>query len=115
MDISLGILGSETTFNFAIIEYNYQLHGTVHTTPSGAKRVQYAKEDKYLFTVKLTYVSDEIWEDVEAEIANSKLYDLNLIIDTDNYTVRFVPEIILKTPILGTAEGYDITFHLQEI
>ena len=115
MDISLGILSLETTFNFAIVEYSYQLHGTVHTTPSGAKRVQYAKEDKYLFTIKLTYVDDEIWEDVEAEINNSKHYDLNLIIGTDNYTVRFVPEIIPKTPILGTAEGYDITFHLQEV
>ena len=115
MDISLGILSLETTFNFAIVEYSYQLHGTVHTTLSGAKRVQYTKEDKYLFTVKLTYVSDDIWEDVEAEINNSKLYDLNLIIGTDNYTVRFVPEIIPKTPILGTAEGYDITFHHQEV
>jgi len=114
MDISLGILSLETEFNFAIVEYSYQLHGTVHTTPSGAKRVQYAKEDKYLFTIKLTYVDNDIWEDVEAEINNSKLYDLNLIIGTDNYTVRFVPEIIPKTPILGTAEGYDITFHLQE-
>jgi len=115
MDIKLGLLGYETTFNFAIVEYNYQLHGAVHTTPSGAKRIQYAKVDKYLFTVKLTFVTDDIWEDVEAEIANSKLYDLNLIIGADSYTVRFVPEIIVKMPILGTAEGYDITFHLVEV
>lgn len=115
MDIELGILGEETTFNFAVVEYNYQLHGTVHTTPSGMKRVQYAKEDKYAFTIKLTFVNDDIWEDVEAEIENSKLYDLNLIIGENNYTVRFVPEYIPKTPILGTAEGYDITFHLIEV
>jgi len=115
MAIRLGLLGFETDFNFAIVEYNYQLHGAVHTTPSGAKRVQYAKEDKYLFTIKLTFVDDDIWEDVEAEIKNSKLYDLNLIIGADSYTVRFVPELILKMPILGTAEGYDITFHLQEV
>jgi hypothetical protein len=115
MNIQLGITGSETTFEYALIDYGYQLHGTVHTTPSGAKRVQYAKEDKYIFNIKLTFVSDSVWDDLMNEIRNSKLQDLNLIIGEDNYTVRVIPEIIPKEPIIGTAEGYDITFNLIEV
>jgi len=115
MDISLGILGNETTFEYAMVNYGHQIHGTVHTTASGAKRIQYAKEDKYIFTVSLTFVQEEVWTALMAEKQNSKLYDLNLIIEENNYTVRFVPEIIPKTPIAGTAQGYDITFNLQEV
>ena len=115
MDIQLGITGSETTFEYALVEYNYQLHGMVHTTPSGAKRVQYAKEDKYIFTISLNYVKDLIWDDLMSELRNSKLQDLNLIIGEDNYTVRFVPENIPKRPIVGTAEGYSISFNLIEV
>ena len=115
MNIQLGITGSETTFEYALIDYGYQLHGTVHTTPSGAKRVQYAKEDKYIFNIKLTFVSDSVWDDLVNEIRNSKLQDLNLIIGEDNYTVRVIPETIPKKPIVGTAEGYNITFNLIEV
>lgn len=115
MDIKLGILGSETTFEYAVINYGYQLHGAVHTTPSGAKRVQYAREDKYIFAVSLTFVSNAVWDDLITEVENSKLNDLNLIIGADNYTVRIIPETIPKIPILGTAEGYDITFKLIEV
>ena len=115
MNIQLGITGSETTFEYALIDYGYQLHGTVHTTPSGAKRVQYAKEDKYIFNIKLTFVSDSVWDDLMNEIRNSKLQDLNLIIGEDNYSVRVIPETIPKEPIIGTAEGYNITFNLIEV
>jgi hypothetical protein len=115
MDIKLGLLDYETPFQYAVIDYGYQLHGTVHTTPSGAKRVQYAREDKYLFTIKLTYVTDGVWDDLMNEVRNSKLYDLNLIIGEDNYTVRIIPETIPKIPIIGTAEGFDITFSLIEV
>lgn len=115
MNIQLGITGSETTFEYALIDYGYQLHGTVHTTPSGAKRVQYAKEDKYIFNIKLTFVSNSVWDDLMNEIRNSKLQDLNLIIGEDNYTVRVIPETIPKKPIIGTAEGYNITFNLIEV
>ena len=115
MDIQIGITGSETTFEYALIEYGYQLHGTVHTTPSGAKRVQYAKEDKYIFIIKLTFASESIWDNLMNEVRNSKLQDLNLIIGEDNYTVRFIPETIPKRPIAGTAQGYDISFNLTEV
>ena len=115
MDIQLGIEGNETTFEYAIVNYGYQVQGSVHTTPSGAKRIQYAKEDKYVFNILLTYSTEDVWEDVMAEKTNSKVQDLNLIIGEDNYTVRFIPETIPKTPILGTAQGYDITFNLQEV
>ena len=115
MDIQLGILGSETTFEYAIVNYGYQVHGTVHTTASGAKRIQYAKEDKYVFTVSLTFVQEAVWADLMAEKQNSKSYDLNLIIGEDIYTVRFIPETIPKTPIVGTAQGYNITFNLIEV
>jgi len=115
MDIKLGITDSETTFNYALVDYMYQLHGSVHTTPSGTKRVQYAKEDKYLFTVSLTFVTSDVWDDLVIEINNSKLYDLNLIIGEDNYTVRIIPESISKKPILGSAEAYNITFNLIEV
>jgi len=115
MDIKLGLLDLETTFPYAIVDYGYQLHGSVHTTPSGAKRVQYAKEDKYIFNVKLTFVKDEVWDDLMNEVRNSKLYDLNLMIGEDNYTVRIIPETIPKSPILGTVEGYDISFSLIEV
>lgn len=115
MDIQLGITGNEKTFEYALIDYGYQLHGAVHTTPSGAKRVQYAKEDKYIFNIKLTFVSNSVWDDLMDEIRNSKLQDLNLIIGEDNYTVRIIPETIPKRPIIGTVEGYDITFNLIEV
>jgi hypothetical protein len=115
MNIYLGILGSETTFEYAIVNYGYQLQGTVHTTASGAKRIQYAKEDKYLFNIKLTYVQDDVWDDLIAEVNNSKENDLNLIIGEDNYTVRIIPESIPKNPILGTAQGYDISFNCIEV
>lgn len=114
MNIELGLLGEETLFEYALVDYSYQLQGTVHTTPSGAKRVQYAKEDKYLFNIKLTYVNDGVWDDLIVEVNNSKENDLNLIIGEDNYTVRIVPETIPKKPIIGTAEGYDISFNLIE-
>ena len=115
MDIQLGISGSETTFEYALINYNYQLHGAVHTTASGEKRVQYAQVDKYIFTVNLKFATEDIWDDIMTELQNSKASDLNLIIEEDNYTVRFAPEIIPKTPIIGTALGYDITFNLVEV
>ena len=115
MDIQIGITGSETTFEYALIDYGYQLQGAVHTTPSGAKRLQYAKEDKYLFAISLKFVTNAIWDDLMSEVRNSKLYDLNLIIEEDNYTVRFIPETIPKRPIIGTAEGYDISFNLIEV
>lgn len=115
MDIQLGILGYETIFEYAIVSYGYQIHGTVHTTASGAKRIQYAKEDKYIFTVSLTFVQEAVWTALMAEKQNSKSYDLNLIIGEDTYTVRFIPEIIPKIPIAGTAQGYDITFNLIEV
>ena len=115
MDIQLGITGSETTFEYAMVSYGYQMHGTIHTTASGAKRIQYAKEDKYIFTVSLTFAQEAVWTDLMAEKQNSKLYDLNLIIGEATYTVRFIPETIPKTPIAGTAQGYDIQFNLQEV
>jgi len=115
MDIQIGITGSETTFEYALINYNYQLHGAVHTTASGAKRVQYAAVDKWIFTVNLKFAGEEVWDNIMTELQNSKLNDLNLIIGEDNYTVRFAPEIIPKTPIIGTALGYDITFNLVEV
>lgn len=115
MDIQLGILGEETTFEYAIINYGYQIHGTIHTTASGAKRIQYAKEDKYIFTILLTFVQEAVWTALMAEKQNSKSNDLNLIIGENNYTVRFTPETIPKTPIAGTAQGYDITFNLIEV
>lgn len=115
MDIELGILGSETTFEYAIVEYNYQLHGQVNTTPSGNKRMQYAEKDKYIFKILLNYVYDNVWEDIQSEITNSKAEDLNLIIGAKNYTVRFEPITIPKMPILGTALGYKIEFTLIEV
>jgi len=115
MDIKLGILGEETTFEYVLINYGYQIHGTIHTTASGAKRIQYAKEDKYIFTVSLTFVQEAVWTALMAKKQNSKSNDLNLIIGEDNYTVRFAPETIPKIPIAGTAQGYDITFNLIEV
>ena len=115
MDIQIGITGSETTFEYALVDYGYQLQGMVHTTPSGAKRIQYAKEDKYTFAISLRFVTNTIWDNLMSEVRNSKIYDLNLIIGEDNYTVRFVPETIPKKPIIGTAEGYDINFNLIEV
>ena len=115
MNIELGILGNETIFEYAIVDYGYQMHGTVHTTPSGAKRIQYAKEDKYIFTIKLTYAKDDVWDKLIVEVNNSKENDLNLIIGEGNYTVRIIPETIPKKPIIGTAQGYDINFNCIEV
>jgi hypothetical protein len=115
MDINLGILGNETTFQYAVVDYEYQVQGQVNITPAGNKRIQYASNNKYIFLIKLTYVDDDIWDDLVSEIINSKTNDLNLIIGSDNYTVRFDPASIPKTSILGTALGYNIDFSLIEV
>ena len=115
MDIQIGIAGSETTFEYAIIDYNYQVSGTTHTTASGTKRVQYASENKYLFRIRLTFVKDNVWNDLLSELRNSKLSDLNLIVREDTYIIRFLPETLTKIPIRGTAQGYDIAFGLIEV
>jgi len=115
MDIKLGILDNETTFQYAVVDYDYQVQGQVNTTPAGNKRIQYAANNKYIFLVRLNYASDDVWDDLVSEITNSKTNDLNLIIGEDNYTVRFDPISIPKRPILGTALGYNIEFSLIEV
>ena len=115
MDIELGILDSETTFEYAIVDYDYQVQGQVNTTPSGDKRIQYTANNKYIFIIRLTYASESVWTDLAGEITNSKTNDLNLIIGSDTYTVRFSPEVVTKRPILGTALGYNINFKLIEV
>jgi hypothetical protein len=114
MNIQLGISGSETTFNYAIVNYSYDVHGSTHTMADGSKRVQYSDSDKYRFDITITYVSDTVWEGILSELQNSKSNDLNLIIESDSYTVRYIPGTYTKTPILGTALGYDVSFSLQE-
>ena len=115
MDIQIGIAGSETTFEYAIIDYDYQVSGTTHTTANGSKRVQYASENKYLFKIRLNFVKDNVWEDLLSELRNSKLNDLNLIIEEDIFIIRFLPETLTKIPIIGTAQGYNISFSLVEV
>jgi|AntAceMinimDraft_18_1070375.scaffolds.fasta_scaffold164651_2 hypothetical protein len=115
MDIQLGILDSETTFNYARVDYSYEIAGQINTTPSGNKRIQYASNNKYLFTIQLNFAPESVWTDLQEEITNSKTNDLSLIIGEDNYTVRFLPGTIPKKPILGTALGYNINFILAEV
>ncbi len=115
MKIQLGILGYETTFDYVIVNYNYDVHGSTHTMADGSKRIQYTDSDKYRFDITITYVSDDVWNDIISELQNSKLNDLNLVIEENTYTVRYIPGTYLKTPILGTALGYDVSFSLQEI
>jgi len=114
--IKLGILGSETEFEYGIIDFNYNVHGAVNTMADGSKRVQYASSDKYTFTIRITYVTSTVWNDFLSELQNSKTQDLNLIDEEDNeYTVRIVPGTMTKTPIIGTALGYDISFSVVEV
>jgi len=114
--IKLGILGSETEFEYGIIDFNYNVHGAVHTMADGSKRVQYATSDKYTFMIRITYVTSAVWDSFLSELQNSKTQDLNLIdAEENNYTVRIVPGTMTKTPILGTALGYDISFSVIEV
>lgn len=114
--IKLGILGSETEFEYGIIDFDYNVHGAVHTMADGSKRVQYAESDKYSFTIRITYVTSTIWNNFLSELQNSKTQDLNLIdAEENNYTVRIVPGTMTKTPIIGTALGYDIEFGAIEV
>jgi hypothetical protein len=114
--IKLGILGNETEFEYGIIDFNYNVHGAVHTMADGSKRVQYATSDKYSFAIRITYVTNTVWNNFLSELQNSKIQDLNLIdAEGNNYTVRIVPETMTKTPILGTALGYDINFSVIEV
>ena len=114
--IKLGISGSETEFQYGVIDFNYQVHGAVHTMANGSKRVQYAQNDKYSFTIRITYVTSTIWNNFLSELQNSKTQDLNLIDAEENsYTVRIVPGTMTKTPIIGTALGYDISFSVVEV
>lgn len=114
--IKLGISGSETEFEYGIIDFDYNVHGAVHTMANGSKRVQYAQNDKYTFTIRITYVTSTIWNNFISELQNSKSQDLNLIDAEENsYTVRIIPETMSKIPITGTALGYDITFSVIEV
>ena len=114
--IKLGISGSETEFEYGIIDYNYNVHGAVHTMANGSKRVQYASNDKYTFTIRITYVTSTVWNNFLSELQNSKNQDLNLIdAEENNYTVRIMPGTMTKTPILGSALGYDISFSAIEV
>ena len=115
MDIELGKITEETTFKYAIVEYDYQVFGSEHITPSGNIRLQYAQNQKYLFKVSISYVTSTIWDELIDVLEDSKTSDLNLIIGSDNYTVRFRPGTIPKRPILGTAEGYIVNFELLEV
>lgn len=115
MDIKLGKLGEETTFEYAIVGYDYQVFGSEHTTPSGNVRLQYAQNQKYLFKCSISYVTSIIWDNLISVLEDSKTNDLNFIIDGNSYTVRFRPGIIPKRPILGTAEGYIVNFELLEV
>lgn len=115
MDIKLGKITEETTFEYAIVEYDYQVFGSEHITPSGNVRIQYTENQKYLFRCSITYVASAVWDDLISVFEDSKTNDLNLIIGSDNYTVRFRPGRIPKRPILGTAEGYKVEFELLEV
>jgi len=115
MDIKLGILTEEITFEYAVVEYDYRIPGSEHMTPSGNVRLQYAQNQKYIFKCSITYVTSDIWDDLISVFEDGKTNDLNLIIESDNYTVRFKPGVIPKSPILGTAEGYRVEFELLEV
>lgn len=115
MDIKLGKITEEIAFEYAIIEYDYQIFGSEHITPSGNVRIQYTQNQKYKFRCSIDYVSSDVWDDLISVFEDSKTNDLNLIIGSDNYTVRFRPGIIPKRPILGTAEGYRVEFELLEV
>jgi hypothetical protein len=114
--IKLGILGSETEFEYGIIDFDYNVHGAVHTMADGSNRIQYAKSDKYIFNIRITYVDSTVWNSFLSELQNSKTQDLNLIdAEGNNYTVRIMPGTMPKTPIMGTALGYDISFSVIEV
>lgn len=115
MDIRLGKLGEETTFEYVVVNYDYQVFGSEHVTPSGNIRLQYTENQKYLFRCAMEYVSSDVWDDLISVFGDSKTDDLNLIINSDNFTVRFRPMKISKRPILGTAEGYRVEFELLEV
>jgi hypothetical protein len=107
----------ETEFTYGIItNTDLAVRGSIHVMADGSNRVQYAQTDKYIFSILITYANETIWEQVLAEKQNSKLNDLNFIDHGgNNHTVRFVPETLNRTPIMGTALGYDITFQLIEV
>lgn len=114
--IKLGILGNETEFEYGIIDYSYQVHGSVNTMADGSKRVQYASSDKYTFDIQITYVTAEVWNNFLSELQHSKTQDLSLIDGEGNqYMVRIMPGTMTKTPIVGTALGYDISFSVIEV
>jgi len=105
--LKLGILDSETEFTYGIITNNQLIvRGSTHVMADGSNRVQYASSDKYIFSIQITFANETIWNQVLAEKQNSKSNDLNLI-DHE--------ESLNKTPIKGTALGYDITFEVIEV
>lgn len=115
--LKLGILGNEKEFEFGIIINSQKLiRGSTHVMADGSNRVQYAVQDKYIFSIQITYVTETIWSEILEEVGNSKFDDLNFIDHEGNsYNVRFIPETLVKTPILGTALGYDVNFDLIEV
>ena len=115
MGIKLGKITKEITIEYAVVEYDYRISGSEHMTPSGNVRLQYTQNQKYLFRCSITYVTSDIWDDLISVFEDDKTSDLNLIIGSDNYTVRFRPGVIPKRPILGTAEGYTVEFELLEV
>lgn len=92
------------------------MRGSTHIMADGSNKVQYAVNDKHIFNIMIDYVQEDTWDDILTLKQLSKIRDLTL---TDHegkeYNVRFIPETLNKSPITGTALGYNITFSLIEV
>jgi hypothetical protein len=99
-----------------IVNQGLNVHGSVHTTADGGKRLQYALNEKMIFSIVINYATDLEWQKILLLINENKEYD-SILIDHEGkeWKTRLLPETISKTAIVGTNLGYTISFNLIEV
>jgi len=107
MDISLGTLGSESTFTNTAVRVIRGKTAYPHKTIDGSVKVQEAIEIPKIFMVTLIYpTSTEI---TSIELEYDKNITLNLIHKTVSYDVKFTGSLDKAT------DTYEINFTLQQV
>jgi len=107
VNISLGTLGSESTFTNTAVRVIRGKTAYPHKTIDGSVKVQEAAEIPKIFIVTLIFPTSAEITSIEAEY--DKTIELNLIHKTVSYTVKFTGNLDKAT------DSYEINFTLQEV
>lgn len=103
MEIKLGTLGSEHTFYYTNIITRRVKARSEHRMNDGSFKMQEAPEVKRIFEIEFVKIFDPDHENItNLETEFDKGTVLNLIIGEDNYTVKFIGELVKATSVHGT-------------